>query len=75
MAQGRLTRGHVLLKSQGKRGRPNLNLALSVPQHLVDEYGLEAGIEFTCHITDEGIVYRPVAPVERKERPQPAWMK
>ncbi len=72
MAKGRLKRGHVLLKSSGNPAHPGL--ALTFPIDLAREHGLTAGLEFTCEITDEGILYRPVGPVARND-PRPAWMR
>jgi len=56
----------------GKRqdGTPFVNYSLTVPSHVGRE--LPADMEFYCELTDEGILFRPVAHREEAEA-LPAW--
>jgi hypothetical protein len=66
--------GVVVLGKKGRADDPNSSLSLTVPYTIVAEAKLEPGMRFRAEITDEGILYRPVA-VPPMEDPRPAWRR
>jgi hypothetical protein len=56
-----------------KSGEPFLNYSLTIPTNIARE--LPEDMRFYCDLTDEGILFRPVAEDEIDGANLPAWAK
>lgn len=56
-----------------KTGEPFLNYSLTIPVQIAEK--LPESIRFTCELTDDGILFKPVTKVEEDTIPLPSWAK
>lgn len=57
---------------KNKAGKPFVNYSLTIPSHIAD--ALPEDVQFTCELTEDGIVFRP-ATAERETVALPSWAK